>query len=398
MPRLAAADGIGVIAAQGADRAAVAEAMARAIGETSAAGGRAPRVVADAIAEARVALAAGAVPAESLVRFRRVREQAEEGWRAYLRVAVENAQLRLAAARTEAEPLLAWPGGAEVYADVALRLGAVLGHLGRKSEAQAVLALALALDPERPISLAEFSPDVVEAVEAARRAPAAMRRLRVETEPSGAAIRVDGAEVGRSPVEVEVARGQHVVIARAPLHHTAVRGVAIDDGPGQLALALEPDDDASRLAGGAERGLSEPAAQQLVEAAVRYADLDEVVVVADSARHGGPALLVQRCAGEPVRCTAVVELGYGDRAGLASAARAAWDAARGGSLRYPPVVLGDHGAGRVVEGGCKLCRNRWLWTGVGAALVTGAVIAIVATSGSRPPPIVGVDSNDWVAR
>jgi tetratricopeptide (TPR) repeat protein len=389
-PRAAAADGAGVIAANGPDRAAVAEAMARAL----AAAGRG-RVTADAIADARAALAAGAVPAEDLARFRAVREQIDLGWRAYLRVAVENAQLRLAGARAEAEALLALPGGAEVYADLALRLGAVLGHLGRKAEAQAVLALALALDPDRPITLAEFSPDVIDAVDAAKRAPAPIRRLRIATSPPGSLIRVDGADVGRSPVDVEVVRGQHVIVARSPLHRPAVRGVAVDDAPVSVSLELSPDEDALRLAAGAERGLAEPAAQALIDAALRFADLDEVVVVADTTRRGAPTLLVQRCAGPSrARCSAVVELGYGDRAGLGAAARAAWDAARTGELRYPPVVLGERG-GRPGPDRCKLCRSPLLWTGVGAAVVAGIALAIVATSSAKPAPVVGVDPGQF---
>lgn len=390
VPRAAGADGAGVIAAAGPDRAAVAEAVARAL----AAAGRG-RVAADAIADARAALAAGAVPAEDLARFRSVREQIDEGWRAYLRVAVENAQLRLAGARTEAESLLALPGGAEVYADAALRLGAVLGHLGRKAEAQAVLALAVALDPERPITLAEFSPDVLDAVEAAKRAPAPIRRLRIATSPPGALIRVDGADVGRSPVDVEVVRGQHVVVARAPLHRPAVQGVVVDEAAASVTLALVPDDAAVRLAAGAERGLSEPAAQALIDAALRFADLDEVVVVADTTRRGAPTLLVQRCAGAPARCSAVVELGYGDRAGLAAAARAAWDAARTGELRYPPVVLGDRGGRPGGPERCKLCRSPWLWTGVGVAVVAGVALTISAVSGAKPAPVVGVDPSQF---
>ena len=388
-PRAAGADGAGVIAASGPDRAAVAEAMARAI-----AGAGRGRIAADAIALARAALAAGAVPAGDLARFRSVREQIEEGWRAYLRVAVENAALRLAGARAEAEALLALPGGAELYADAALRLGAVLGHLGRKAEAQAALSLALALDPDRPITLAEFSPDVIDAVDAARRAPAPIRRLRITTQPPGALIRVDGADVGRSPASVEVVRGQHVVVARSPLHRAAVRGVIVDDAAAAVSLELLPDEDALRLAAGAERGLAEPAAQALIDAALRFADLDEVIVVADTTRRGAPTLLVQRCAGAPARCSAVVELGYGDRAGLAAAARAAWDAARTGELRYPPVVLGERG-GRPGPDRCRLCRSPWLWTGVGAAVVAGIALTIVATSGAKPAPIVGVDPSQF---
>ncbi|MEJ7600315.1 MAG: hypothetical protein WKG01_20565 [Kofleriaceae bacterium] len=167
LARGAGADGSGVIAASTTDRGTVATAMVAAMQ------GRAGRIIGDAVGEARAAVAAGAVPVETLARFRRVRSLIDEGWSAYLRVAVEVAALRLASARTEAEPLVALPGGAELYADAALRLGAVLGHLGRTAESRAVLALALALDPERPITLAEFSPDVVAMVDQARAAPAA---------------------------------------------------------------------------------------------------------------------------------------------------------------------------------------------------------------------------------
>lgn len=391
IPQHAGADGAGVIAvtSSGAtsDRAAVATAMAEAMV------GRAGRLLDDAVADARAAITAGAVPIETLQRFRRAREQIDEGWRAYLRVAVELSASRLATARTEAESLVAFPGGSELYADAALRLGAVLGHLGRKPESQAVLALALALDPDRPITLAEFSPDVVEAVDAARSAPVALKTVRVVTEPAGAMIRIDGKDVGRSPLDVQVTRGQHLVIARAPLHRTTVQGIAVDAT--SVEVQLEPDQAAARVAEGARAGLDDVAALQLTEATLRYADLDEVVLVTDTIRRGGPTLLVQRCAGIPVQCSAVVEVGYGDRTGLGAAARSAWTSAVTGDLRYPPTVLGER-SGPVDDGRCKVCRSPLLWTSVGAAIVLGTVITIVATSSSKPAPIVGVDGSTFV--
>ena len=384
--RVAYADGAGVIA-QGADRAAVAGAMANAMT------GRAGRIVPDAVTEARTAVAAGAVPIEALVKFRRVREQVDEGWRAYLRVAVENAALRLAAARTEAEALVALPGGAELYADAALRLGVVLGHLGRRTESQAVLQLALALDPDRPITLAEFSPDVVDAIAAVRALPVSRQKLHVTSIPAGAQIAIDGTDVGRAPLDVEVTRGQHIVVARETFYSAAVRGVAVD-AAASITLDLARDDEIVRLAGGPARGMPEEAAQELVDATVRFGDFDEVVLVADTTRRGGPTLLVQRCAGVPAKCSAVVEIGYGDRAGLAAAARQAWEAARAGELRYPPTVLGDRGGPRD-DGKCKLCRSTGLWVGVGAAVVLGTVITIIAVSGSKPPPVVDVNGPDF---
>ncbi len=385
IPRVAGADGAGVIAVSHRDRGAVAAAMAQAIAR------RAGRIIEDAVGEARAAIAAGAVPVQHVQRFRRVRDQIDEGWRAYLRVAVELSASRLATARTEAEALVALPGGAELYADAALRLGAVLGHLGRRAESQTVLALAAAMDPDRPITLAEFSPDVVDAVDAARAAPVALQRIRITTEPAGALVQVDGKDVGRAPLEAQVTRGQHVIVARSPLHRPVVQGVNVGE-VATVQLTLEPDDEIARIAAGAEPGMTEVASQQLIDATLRYADLDEVVLVSQASRRGEPTLLVQRCGGVPARCSAVVELGYGDPSGLAAAARAAWQAASIAELRYSPSVLGERD-GKVADGHCRVCRSPWLWTGVGAALIVGTVITLAVTTASRPPPIVGLDPN-----
>ena len=388
----ARADGAGVIAVTAGDRAAASAAM------TDAMTGRSRRIVGDAVGEARAAVAAGALPVESLARFKRVRELVDEGWRAYLRVAVEVAAQRLTTARTEAEALLALPGGSEVYADAALRLGIVLAHLGRKQEATTVFALAVALDPDRPVTKAEFDPDVVEAIEAVRVATPASGKLRVTSRPAGALVRIDGKELGRAPVELEVPRGQHVIIGRLPQHQAAVQGVALGESPAQLDLELDPDREVARLASGASYGvgLDEAAQQELVDATLRYADLDEVILVAETTRRGGPTLLAQRCAGLPARCSAVVEIGFAE-GGLAAAARAAWDAVRTGELRYRPSVLGAH-AGRSGPKRCEVCRSPWLWGGVGVALVAGTVITVIATSGSKPPPIVGVDPSQFLPR
>jgi hypothetical protein len=118
--------------------------------------------------------------------------------------------------------------------------------------------------------------------------------------------------------------------------------------------------------------------------------------VTQTDRRGGPTLLVQRCAGVPARCSAVVELGFTDRAGLRSAAREAWEAAKAGDLRYPPTVL--RGApGAPVRPFCETCRSPWLWGGVGLAVAAG-VVALIVTAGSPPPPIIGVDPNAFGRR
>jgi hypothetical protein len=146
------ADGAGVIAASTDDRGAVEAAMVDAMA------GRARRVVPDAVAGARVAVAAGAVPVDALARFRRVREQVDEGWRAYLRVAVEvagNGRVR----PHEAEQLSGCPvvRGLRCSATV----GAVLGHPGR-SRNHRWCSRSRGTRSRPLIMLAEFSPDAVD--------------------------------------------------------------------------------------------------------------------------------------------------------------------------------------------------------------------------------------------
>ncbi|HEY0195262.1 MAG TPA: PEGA domain-containing protein [Kofleriaceae bacterium] len=383
----ARADGLCVIAAgdAGTERASVAAAVVAAIGARG-------RVVADAVGEARARQAAGAVPVTMLARFREVQAMIDEGWRAYLRAQLDFAQSRLAAARIAAEPLVAWPGGAELYADAALRLGAVLQHR-RIAEAPSVIALALALDPARPVTLAEFSPDVVDAVAAVRAQPAAIQRLHVTSVPDGAAIAIDGHELGAAPLDAEVTRGQHLVIGRAPGARPVVQGVNVD-GRAAVALPLELDDDAARLAAGAAPGLSPLFEQALIDAALIYGELDEVVIAAVGERRGGPALFVQRCAGAPARCSAVAEVGFGDRAGLAAAAREAWQAVAGAAaMTAAPSVLGTTEP-RVPDHRCHLCRNPYVWAGAGAAAIA-ATLAILALSGTRPPPVLNVDGRGF---
>ena len=373
LPQIAAADGVGIIAAP-AERAA----LTRAIGERG-------RVVPDAIADARAAIGGGAVPADVMLRFRRVRETIDEGWAAYLRVSIDFAASRLAAARTEAETIAALPGGLELYADVSLRLGAVLGHLGREDESHAALALALALDPDRPVTLAEFSPDVVDAVDAVRALPVAVQRTHIAIAPADAIVSVDGKEVGRGPIELDLPRGQHLIVARAPLFRPLARAVAIAEDASTFRLELERDDDASVLAAGG--GAGDPRA--LVEAVLRFAELDEVVLAVAAERRGAPALLIQRCAGLPATCTAATEIGYGDPSGLPAAARAAWQAATTAELRYPPTVFGERGP--APEPHRPLWKNPYVWGGVAAAAIVGTIAIIAITSSATPAPSVTVD-------
>jgi hypothetical protein len=393
----ARADGIGVVVAAGAP----AELAAR-VADAIAARGDGRRIEPAALALARAALADGAVPRATLVRFRQVREQVEDAWQAYLQVQVEFAASRLATARTAAEELLALPGGAELYADAGLRLGAVLLQLGRRAEAAPVLALARALDPARPISTREFAPDVLEAIEAGQANPPLRRAVRVVVTPAGAAVAIDGHPVGVAPIALELPRGQHVVVARASGFRPAAQAVAVDDATSTLELSLEPDELAAAVAAPPPAGLGARASAAVVDAALRFGELDEIVLAAVADRRGAPALLVQRCAAgdAAARCTAVIEIGFAETAGLAAAARAGWAEVATAPLREPPGLLADPRliAGGHGDGRCAVCRSPWLWGGVATGVVLGAAAIWLATSGSRPPPIVGGDPGGFIGR
>jgi hypothetical protein len=396
--RVAVADGIGVAASSvsSTSRTSVAQAMRAAIGEQR-------RMVDDAVGQARGAVEAGAVAKETLVQFKRVRDLVDEGWRAYLHVELEFAQARLSVARQEAEAIAALPGGAEIYADSSLRLGIVLGQLGHADEARAALRLALAIDPERPITIAEFAPDVVAAVDAVRAEVPPSTEVSISTTPPTAAVTVDGkavaprAGVGGFAIAT-VTRGQHVVVARAVGFRSAVRTIAAAASGNQVGIELEPDPDMQALETGAAPGVADAGAQRLVDATLRFAELDEVVLAIDTNRLGGNALLVQRCAGSPVAtCTAVVEIGYA-QGGLAEAAREAWRDVHTADLRYPPSVFADP---RVVAPPppphrCEWCRSPYLWGGVGAVAVIGTIAIIAVATSSRPPPVVGVTPGSYV--
>jgi hypothetical protein len=390
------AEGAGVVVVPASRSAAAASDIARAIASAASADP-------DAVVKARRARAAGAVPAQELSSFAQVARLEAEGWRAYqVAVDAEFAASRLASARSQAETLLALPGGVEVYAEVSLRLGFVLAHLGRKDDAGEALRLAHALDPERAVTTAEFSPDgvaVFEAAIAARPPPTSV----TVTATGRAMIEIDGVEIGRSPRSVSLTHGQHVVVARA--RGRVARGVAVsvaaDTREVELTLEHAPAGDALERDEALAAGAGEDEATAAVADTLLYAELDEVFVVSSVYRSGAPALLGQRCMLARPSCTAIVEIGHVD-GGIEAAARALVDRLRGATPRYgvimprdPRVSSGERGGGKG-DGRCTWCRNPWVIGGGGlaaAAIITGAAIALTRDD---PAPIVNVDPGDFI--
>ncbi len=356
---------------------------------------------ADAVMRARRARADGAVPANELAGFAQVARLEAEGWRAYLvTVDAEFAASRLASARSLAEALLALPGGVEAYAEVSLRLGLVLAHLGRRDDAAETLRLARALDPDRTVTTSEFSPDGVAAFEAAIAAVAPAVTVTVNA-TARAALTIDGIDAGRAPLTVSLGHGQHVVIARAP--GRVARGVAVslraDSRTVDIALEAAPGGGPLERNAALGAGAGEAEASAAVADTLVYAELDELLVVASVFRGGGPALLGQRCVLARPACTAVVEIGHVD-GGLDAAARTLVERLGHASVRYgvilaldPRVARGERGGGG--GGGCGWCRNPWLLSGGGVVVAAAITATAIALTRDDPVPVVTVDPGDF---
>jgi hypothetical protein len=91
-------------------------------------------------------------------------------------------------------------------------------NLGRQDRAEAALTAAARLRPDATLDEVRFPPDVRELYERVRMTVRAERpaSLAITTEPSGALVRFDGNAVGRAPVSVVGAPGQHYVRIEAP--------------------------------------------------------------------------------------------------------------------------------------------------------------------------------------
>ncbi len=397
---VARAGGVGVIGYQAAAAPAPAAGAAGAMAAAIEAAGKRP--VLDPGAAARARIAAGAVPRERLRDFVRARELMDEGWRAYLSVNRSFAAARLGEARRVAEGVLDLDGGPALVAEISLRLGVVVMDLGRAPQARDLFRLAHRLDPGRAVTIAEFSPDVVEAYDAAVAAAPVLAAVTLRVPGGNAQLSVDGGQSAAAPQSAQLELGQHVAVARRP--DGTARGmifeVTAEGGDVVLELERDPLVDAARAPLPLGRG--EDAGTVAVEALSLYGELDSLVLVAAVWRRGQPALLGQLCAGAPARCGAVVEIRFAEPAALPAAARTLWAAlADAGTDRdFPPTLLVDR---RVVDGepapgtddgkhhGHRRpwWKSRYLWIGVG--VVAASVSAALVVGRDRPlqPTVAG---------
>jgi hypothetical protein len=388
---VAAAERVGVIAIEGRDAPADRDELARA---TAAA---LPDPSLDALATATKNIRAGAVTRARLDRFTQVRAVADQGWQAFLQVQPDAAKTQLQRALVAAEDLLGLDGGLEVYADVSLRLGAVLDYQGDKDGAGIAIRAALAIDPDRELSEREFSPDVLLAVEAARAVSPPTRTVRFTgTTPARTkvAIEVDGVARGDAPVEADLAHGNHVAIARSIGHAPRAIAFAVDaTGSTQHVLDLDTDPFAAAAEAGVARDTPDARATAAVEAALLFGEVDAVLVVATTWQRGDPTLLVQRCAGTPVRCTPIQEYGYGSARGLRIAlATAIADVSSAAATLAASTLAGDDRLDAEPPTECWTCKP-WVIASAGALAVTATVLTIVLLADKPKRLEVTLDTN-----
>lgn len=356
----------------------------------------------DAFASAAENLASGAVPAARLEPFAEARRLADRGWSAYLAVEVDFAASQLANARRLASQVADLDGGLELYADITLRLGVVLAHLKRDAAAADAFRLARALAPDRAVTMAEFSPDIVAAYDAAIAEQRATVTVSVAADPVDARIEVDGADVGAGPARIDLEVGHHIVVARAPGRVARGQLVSVAADTPALELSLDPDPLASAvLAGGAQLavGASEAGSQTVVDGLMMYGELQGVVLAASVWRRGAPALLGQWCEGVPASCTRVAEIGYPDPSGLEAAVRTLWQTLQEArpTRSFPPTLpvdarltRGESRPGAETNGettSCAWCRSPWLWVGVGAAALAAGSVYLLSRDGDVTPVI-----------
>ena len=301
--------------------------------------------------------------------------------RVYPRVQLDFAASRLAAARTDAEARsrcrarrCSMPtrrcGSARCS-----RSSAAVRSRGRRSRSRS-RSIPTGRSPSRVLARRD------RCGRGGARARAPVRtRSRSRASRRARSINVDGRDAGRTSGHRSTRRPASTSSSRARRDFGRCgQAFAVAGATPRLELALERDEVAAVLAGGAVLGLPDAAAQDLVDAVLELADLGR-----GRARRRGRSTRRSDAAGPALRRAHPRAARPWWRSATPTRRACSRRRARCGArcappkLRYPPSVFGDPRvtAPRVVAQHCQLCRSPYLWGGIGAALVAGAIAAIV---------------------
>lgn len=283
----ASSDAYAVLAREPADQAAL-EAEAR---RWLKAQGRRAQPVSESGFDA----APGGVPPEGLEVLSRLEDALRTARELSARFDERGALRTLEGARKALLEHLEIPHAHAWLSEVELAIALCAAQLGELGLAETALTRATSLEPTRKLEAGEAAPTLLSWAERVRRAHenAPMSQVRIEAEPAGATLTLDGRELGPAPVDVAVRSGPHVLSVRAGGHVTYAR--LVDFGPGRrlpvhVQLAPEPREEA-RL--GLLRALREGAPAQ--PAAERFSRQSASTLWLFS-RVGPDLMRVERCA------------------------------------------------------------------------------------------------------
>lgn len=238
--------------------------------------------------------------------------------------------------------------------------------LGRMDPAWDALRQSALLRPHRDgLDPAEFSPEVRTEYARAREAlqTEAPFAMRVDTEPTGAELLVDGVQTGRTPASVRLHRGRHYLVFRAPGYETEARVVDVaDEQAPSLRIELEPLSE-TRVAG--ELAELDAAEFSQLESSLRLR-------LVPSAGTALPVHIGKQSLGW---AASLVERGSGDiRAGASSKVPNL-------ELAVPELVS----ALRDTPQKKPLVRKWWFWTVIGVAVV-GTSLGLYFGLRKQPEP------------
>jgi hypothetical protein len=128
---------------------------------------------------------------------------------------------------------------AELHVQTAL----VAASLSETGLVETSLRRAATLDPQRSLQAGEAAPDLLALARNIERArdSSVRSRMRVDVQPEGAEVYLDGALVGRSPCMLEAPPGLHVLVVRHGGERTFATALELEAGErAPLAIALSP--------------------------------------------------------------------------------------------------------------------------------------------------------------
>ncbi len=151
---------------------------------------------------------------------------------------------RLLVDREPAPPVI------ELMVERYLIAGLVHEGQGRPADARRDFRLVRRLDPDRrALDPGAYRPQVVALFAEAARDQGRRGALRIEAEPRGARVFVDGTSVGRAPIALDdVGAGRHWVVASAPGHRPRGAIIDVDARAQERSLSLVPQSPAEHAA------------------------------------------------------------------------------------------------------------------------------------------------------